>query len=100
MRQLLIRIPHDLHARLTVKAKRDGVSVNALANAALQAAAPPAGGGDDVDSRRHGLREKARELGILVESPTIPVTTDRFEAALRETEEAGPVTDELWAEGR
>jgi plasmid stability protein len=100
MRQLLVRIPDDLHARLTAKAKRAGISVNALANEALQAAAPPEGAANGVLTRRYRLREKARELGLLVEAPAPPVAPERFTAALKETEGIGPVVDELWSEGR
>jgi plasmid stability protein len=100
MRQLLVRIPDDLHARLTAKAKREGVSVNALANKALQAAAPPAGPANGITTRRQRLREKAREMGILVETPAPSVAPERFTAALKETEGLGPVVDNLWSEGR
>ncbi|NED97484.1 toxin-antitoxin system HicB family antitoxin [Phytoactinopolyspora alkaliphila] len=100
MRQLLVRIPDDLHARLTAKAKHEGVSVNALANKALQAAAPPPGPSNGITTRRYRLREKARELGVLVETPAPPVAADRFTAALKETEGIGPVVEELWSDGR
>ncbi|NEE04035.1 toxin-antitoxin system HicB family antitoxin [Phytoactinopolyspora halotolerans] len=100
MRQLLLRIPDDLHARLTAKAKREGISVNALANKALHSAAPAEGPADGVTTRRYRLKERAREMGILVESPAPPVTPERFSAALKETEGIGPVVTELWTKGR
>jgi hypothetical protein len=100
MRQLLVRIPDDLHARLSAKAKRDGVSVNALANRALQTAAPPEGPANGISTRRFRLRERAKELGILVETSAPSVPPERFNAALEETERAGPVVDELWSDGR
>ncbi|TDE12257.1 toxin-antitoxin system HicB family antitoxin [Jiangella asiatica] len=101
MRQLLLRIPDDLHRRLTARAKREGVSINALANKVLSAAAPPPPpSADDVDTRRHDLREKARELGILVENPAPQVSPQRFTTALRATEGVGPVVDELWSDRR
>lgn len=100
MRQLLVRIPDDLHARLTDKAKREGISVNALANQVLDAAAPPEGPSNGILTRRYRLREKARRLGILVEKPAPPVPGDRFTAALHETEGIGPLVEELSAEGR
>ncbi|NDL56395.1 toxin-antitoxin system HicB family antitoxin [Phytoactinopolyspora mesophila] len=97
MRQLLVRIPDDLHARLTEKAKREGVSVNALANQVLDAAAPPLNASNGLVTRRYRLREKARQMGVLVETPAPPVPRERFEAALKGTEHVGPVMDELWA---
>jgi hypothetical protein len=97
MRQLLVRIPDDLHARLTEKAKRDGISVNALANQVLDAAAPPQNASNGLVTRRYRLREKARRMGVLVETPAPPVPPERFTAALKETERVGPVVDELWA---
>ncbi|WP_129668210.1 toxin-antitoxin system HicB family antitoxin [Phytoactinopolyspora endophytica] len=100
MRQLLLRIPDDLHARLTAKAKREGVSVNALANEALQTAAPPESPSNGMTTRRYRLKEKAREMGILVEAQAPPVTPQRFTTALEETEGIGPVVDELWSDGR
>ncbi|AYY13569.1 toxin-antitoxin system HicB family antitoxin [Actinobacteria bacterium YIM 96077] len=100
MRQLLVRIPDDLHTRLTVRARREGMSVNAFANRVLQAAAPPEGASSGLTTRRHRLRERARELGLLVETPAPPVPSERFATALQETEEAGPIVDDLWSDGR
>jgi hypothetical protein len=101
MRQLLLRIPDDLHRRLTARAQREGVSINALANKVLSAAAPPPPpSDDDVDVRRLEPREKARDLGILVESPAPSVPPAQFTKALKATEGVGPVLDELWTDGR
>ncbi|HEY9409847.1 MAG TPA: toxin-antitoxin system HicB family antitoxin [Jiangellaceae bacterium] len=101
MRQMLIRVPDDLHTRLSARAKSAGVSVNALVNEVLDAAVPhPPGSRDGVIARRDRLRDKARDLGILVESPAAPVTSERFNAALKSTEGVGPIIDELWSEGR
>lgn len=99
MKQVLIRIPDDLHARLTEQAKRDGVSVNALANRVLNDAVPAADHDAD-EARRSRLRRKARDIGVLVELPAPPVTEERFAAALEGTKGRGPVLDDLWAEGR
>ncbi|SDS83579.1 MULTISPECIES: toxin-antitoxin system HicB family antitoxin [Jiangella] len=101
MRQLLLRIPDDLHRRLAARAQREGVSINALANKVLSAAAPPPPpSDDDIDVRRLELREKARDLGVLVESPAPSVPPAQFVRALKDTEGVGPVVDELWADGR
>lgn len=98
MRQMLIRVPDDLHRRLTKLARREGVSVNALANQLLSefvAAEDPA---DDADRRK--IRDKARDLGILVDSTMPPLPRSRIDAALESTKGIGPVLDDLWAEGR
>lgn len=101
MRQLLLRIPDDLHRRLSARAQREGVSINALANKVLSAAAPPPPpSDDDIEVRRLELREQARELGILVENPAPSVPPAQFTRALQATEGAGPVVDELWTDGR
>ncbi|WP_166356282.1 toxin-antitoxin system HicB family antitoxin [Phytoactinopolyspora limicola] len=93
MRQLLVRIPDDLHARLTAKAKREGISVNALANQVLDAAAPAETTSNGIVTRRYRLREKARKMGVLVETPAPPVPPDRFAAALKASEGIAPVTE-------
>lgn len=100
MRQLLVRVPEELHARLAAAAKRAGISVNALANQALEAAAPPEGPGNGIVTRRYRLREKAERMGILVEAPAPPVPPERFQAALEETRSVGPVMDEMWSHER
>lgn len=100
MRQLLVRIPDDLHTRLTMKARQEGVSVNAFVNRVLQAAAPAEGQHDGMTSRQHRFRERARELGVLVENAAPPVPPERFGAALEETARIGPVIDRLWSDGR
>lgn len=100
MRQLLLRVPDDLHARLSARAQRENISVNALANRVLQFAAPPPPPADQTSARRQELRERARGIGILVELQAPSVSPQRFTAALRDTEGAGPVLDQLWANGR
>jgi hypothetical protein len=97
MRQLLIRVPDDLHQRLTRLARHDGVSVNALANQILSSTAAER----EPDDRRHGrAREKARELGLLADSTMPPLPRSRIDAALASTKGLGPVVEELWSDGR
>jgi predicted HicB family RNase H-like nuclease len=42
LKQLLLRVPEDVHRRLAARAKREGRSVNALATEILDAAAAAA----------------------------------------------------------
>ncbi|HEX2361159.1 MAG TPA: toxin-antitoxin system HicB family antitoxin [Jiangellaceae bacterium] len=96
MRQMLLRVPDELHSRLTLAARKSGRSVNALANDILARAVPA----EPMDERTR-LREKARQLGILVERPrTSAVDTDRWRRALASTEGIGPALDKIFEEGR
>lgn len=65
MRQLLLRVPEDLHERISARAAREGRSVNQLASEILDAAA-------DADRRgRSGrLRAQAAARGVL--GPPVP----------------------------
>lgn len=98
MRQMLIRVPDDLHKRLAKRAKREGVSVNALANQILNDAVPA--DTDPASIRRQQVRDKARDLGILIDNTGPLVPRERIEAALESTKGMGPQLDELWSEGR
>lgn len=61
MKQLIARVPEDLHARLRRRARGEGRSLNALVNEVLQEAAPPARTpGEDV-------LQRLRAAGRLVE---------------------------------
>jgi plasmid stability protein len=95
MRQLLLRIPDDLHARLTGRARRCGRSANAIATEILEQ-----GVSDESGDARATLRSRARRLGVLA-SPTVAMEApaDR-KAALESVQGIGPILDELLAEGR
>jgi plasmid stability protein len=95
MRQMLLRVPDDLHRRLARAARESGRSVNALANDILDQAVPP----EPMDERTR-LLEKARQLGVLVERPAAKINPERRAAALEATEGMGPVLDEIFADGR
>jgi len=58
MKQLLLRVPEELHARLTAQAQAKGISVNALANDLLGLGIDPA-----QLSRTDRLRLKLIQLG-------------------------------------
>lgn len=64
MKQLLLRVPEDLHRRLALRARRQGRSMNAVATEILDAA-PEGEQGD----RRARLRAAAAVAGIIDTTP-------------------------------
>jgi plasmid stability protein len=68
VRQLLLRVPDDVHQRLAARAAREGRSINAVATEMLDTAA-------DVEpgDPRSALRARAAAAGILrsVQTPSI-----------------------------
>jgi plasmid stability protein len=95
MKQLLLRVPDEVHRRLTARAARDGRSVNAVATEILDAAADA-----DEGDRRVRLRARAAGLGILREIPAEPVSAARRRRVIASTKGTGPVLDRLLAEER
>ncbi|HEX6197014.1 MAG TPA: toxin-antitoxin system HicB family antitoxin [Jiangellaceae bacterium] len=95
VKQMLLRVPDDLHGRLARAARERGTSVNALANQILNDVIPAA-----EDNRLTALREKARNLGVLVDRPRVSIPPERRAAAIASTRGAGSVLDELLADGR
>lgn len=95
MRQLLLRVPDDVHRRLTARAAREGRSVNAVATQILDAAA-------DVDEgdRQARLRARATGLGIVRATPASPVGAARRRRIVASTKGIGPVVDRLLGEER
>ncbi|MFC4590911.1 FitA-like ribbon-helix-helix domain-containing protein [Sphaerisporangium corydalis] len=68
MKQLLLRVDDELHARLRERARREHRSINAIANDILAVAATV-----DPDSPRDRLRSRAAALGVLAaRSPREP----------------------------
>lgn len=96
MRQLLLRIPDDLHARLSSRARRSGRSANAIATELLEQ-----GIADESSDARATLRARARRIGVLATSVAgaVPPAADR-ETALASARGLGPVLDSLLADGR
>lgn len=93
---MLLRVPDELHARLARTAHERGRSVNALANEILDETVPRT-----PQDERARLREKAREMGVLVEMPTPRgVSDEEWLAALESTRGIGPVLDEIFTDGR
>jgi plasmid stability protein len=90
MKQLLLRVPDELHRRLTARAARDQRSVNALATEILDASTDI-----DLGDRRDRLRARATSLGVLRDRAARPVSATRRRGVLASTKGAGPVVDQL-----
>jgi plasmid stability protein len=95
MKQLLLRVPDDVHRRLAARAARDGRSVNALATEILDAAVDA-----DEGDRRARLRATAAASGLLRTVPATPVTPARRRRIIASTRGTGPILDQLLAEER
>lgn len=98
MKQLLLRVPDDLHQRLAQRAAREHRSVNALATEVLAVAASV-----DAGSRRDRLRLRIASLGLAApEEPFLPgsTTPEERQAAIESMRGAGQVLDRILAEGR
>ncbi|MBJ7472887.1 MAG: toxin-antitoxin system HicB family antitoxin [Solirubrobacteraceae bacterium] len=90
MRQLLLRVPDELHARLAARAAREGRSVNQLATQILDAAVDA-----DRGDRSARLRARAAAQGVLVPTTGAPVSAAVRRRALEGMSGLGPVVDEL-----
>ena len=102
MKQLLLRVPEDLHRRIAARAAREGRSMNAVAGAILDASA-------DVDlgippspspTPQERLRARARALGMLSEVPAAPVSKAERDRIIASTRGIGKVLDRIIAEDR
>jgi len=93
MRQLLLRVPDDLHRRLAERAAREGRSVNALATEVLALAAST-----DPASRRDRLRLRSALVGVSeppgAHDPTASTPRQRRNA-VRAMAGAGPMIDSI-----
>ncbi|RCG23415.1 hypothetical protein DQ384_34225 [Sphaerisporangium album] len=105
MKQLLLRVDDQLHARLRERAQRENRSINAIANDILAVAATV-----DPESPRDRLRSRAAALGMLaVRSPRAPATEAAspsgrkpvdMDHIARLTAGWGPQLDEILGEDR
>lgn len=95
MRQLLLRVPDDIHRRLAARAARAGQSVNAVANEILDAAVDA-----DEGDRRTRLHARATALGVLRSTTGPVVSTPKRRRIVASTKGTGPVIDRLLAEER
>ncbi len=102
VKQLLLRVPEDLHRRLAARAVREGRSMNAVAGAILDASTdadmgtPPA----PQPTPQERLRARARALGMLSEVPAAPMSKAERERIIASTRGIGPILDRLIAEDR
>jgi plasmid stability protein len=89
----LLRVPDEMHHRLAARARREGRSINAIANEILDSAADV-----DLGSSRDRVRARAVALGILARPPArpSPVVTSR-EEVLRLLAGVDVTADELLA---
>jgi HicB family len=101
VKQLLLRVPEDLHRRIRARAAREGRSMNAVAGAILDASAD-----DDLGSPptpltpQERLRARARALGMLSEVPARPVSKAERDRIIASTRGIGPIVDRLIDEDR
>lgn len=106
MKQLLLRVPEDLHTRLAEQARASGTSVNALATRILGLGIDPSS-----LSRRDRLRLKLIAIGTVgrnrpqpKEPERPPLTPEERDAirqrALDSMRGVGPILDEIEADWR
>jgi plasmid stability protein len=90
VKQLLLRVPDDVHRRLAARAAREGRSVNAVATELLDVAADT-----DQGDRRARLRAKAAAEGVLASVAAPPVPAARRARIIGSTRGLGPMADDL-----
>lgn len=95
MKQILLRVPDDVHRRLTARAARDGRSLNALATEILDAAADA-----DRGTRQDRLRAAAAAAGILQSRPGPGLSAAERKRAIASTRGLGPVVDRILGDDR
>jgi plasmid stability protein len=97
MKQLLLRVPDDLHRRIAARAKREGRSMNALAGAILDAST-----GADTQTPQERLRARAAALGLLNESNIDPpqISGSERKGIIASTRGIGPLVDKVIDEDR
>jgi len=102
VKQLLLRVPEDLHRRIRARAAREGRSMNAVAGAILDASA-------DADlsaaptplTPQQRLRARAAAMGMLArEIPARPVSKAERDRIIASTRGIGPIVDRLIDEDR
>jgi plasmid stability protein len=95
VKQLLLRVPEDLHRRLVLRAEREGRSINAVATGILDAAAE-----SDHGDRRTRLRAAAAASGTLRPTHARRVSAARRRRILDSTRGLGRQVDHLLAQER
>lgn len=95
MKQLLLRVPEDIHRRLAARADREGKSMNWVATVILDAAVDA-----DKGDRRTRLRAKAGAAGLMRSAPAAGVSQARRRKIVETTRGLGPIGDRLIATER
>jgi hypothetical protein len=102
VKQLLLRVPEDLHRRIRARAAREGRSMNAVAGAILDASAdndlsaPP-----EPLTPQQRLRARAAALGMLSKGiPARPMSKAERDRIIASTRGIGPVLDRILDEDR
>lgn len=99
MKQLLIRVDDEVHARLRQRAKDEGRSVNALLNDVVLIASQV-----DRDSERDRIRSRAAAMGMLTVIPPAPLSPpldrEQYQQALDGARGWGQVIDGILDEDR
>lgn len=95
MKQLLLRVPEEVHRRLAARAAREGRSINAVATEVLDAAADA-----DRGDRRARLRAAAAAAGTLRSTQARRVSAARRRRIVDSTRGLGPQVDRLLAQER
>ncbi len=95
VRQLLLRVPDDVHRRLAMRAAREGRSVNALATELLDLGAEA-----DQGDRRSRLRSKAAAAGVLRGVPAASLPAADRRKIIESTRGLGALADALIADER
>jgi len=95
MKQLLLRVPEDVHRRLAARARREGRSINAWATEILDLAAE-----SDQGNRRTRLRAAAAAAGTLRGTQGERVSAARRRRIIDSTRGQGPRVDRVLAEER
>jgi plasmid stability protein len=95
VKQLLLRVPEDLHRRIAARAAREGRSMNAVAGAILDSCTDA-----DMGSPRERLRARAAALGMLSKLDAPAVSEAERERIVASTRGLGPIVDRLLDEDR
>ena len=90
VRQLLLRVPDDVHRRLTARAAREGRSVNAVATELLDL-----GANADIGDRRSRVRAAAAAAGLLAGGRAPAVSPARRKQIIESARGLGPIVDAL-----
>lgn len=95
VKQLLLRVPEDLHRRLALRAEREGRSMNAVATEILDTVPE-----DERADRRARLRAAAAAAGILSSAPPSRMSAKQRSRILGSTRGLGKQVDRLLADER